>query len=173
MLYTIRTWSLDIWLLVLRSITTKVAVEYWVTHYFISLKISAIKLCHSGSSESIVPISFTPVIPSFSIMQIDATRSRWQCIQYCVQFTRNPMANKIKTGNSIIYESLHQQIFGGDIYPGSSQRGQDLVEQFLVSRISMWEALPPRQRRTGRSDAFPRHQGSNSRSRRYLGSIHR
>lgn len=51
------------------------------------------------------------------------------------------MADKIKTANSIVYESLRQQIFEGDIYPGSWLREQDLVEEFNVSRTPIREAL--------------------------------
>ena len=51
------------------------------------------------------------------------------------------MADKIKTANSVVYESLRQQIFEGNIYPGSWLREQDLVEAFNVSRTPIREAL--------------------------------
>jgi DNA-binding GntR family transcriptional regulator len=51
------------------------------------------------------------------------------------------MADKNKTANSVVYESLRQQIFEGNIYPGSWLREQDLVEAFNVSRTPIREAL--------------------------------
>jgi len=51
------------------------------------------------------------------------------------------MVEKIKTANSIVYETLRQQIFQGDIFPGSWLREQDLVEEFNVSRTPIREAL--------------------------------
>ena len=53
----------------------------------------------------------------------------------------DPMVEKIKTANSIVYETLRQQIFQGDIFPGSWLREQDLVEEFNVSRTPIREAL--------------------------------
>jgi DNA-binding GntR family transcriptional regulator len=46
-----------------------------------------------------------------------------------------------KTANSVVYETLRQQILEGLIFPGAWLREQDLVEQFNVSRTPIREAL--------------------------------
>jgi DNA-binding GntR family transcriptional regulator len=51
------------------------------------------------------------------------------------------MSTNNKTAQSIVYETLREQILQGRLFPGAWLREQDLVEQFEVSRTPVREAL--------------------------------